>query len=106
MSSGVDWDWVTQTLFGNRFGVKRLAPGIAHKPLGQIPQDTRNWVFGHDATTLGGSSGSPVLAWRDKGCDAFGVHFAGATVDKNLAHALAQCVEPLKKLGVPIRAVV
>lgn len=103
MSNGIDWDWVTQTLFGNRFGVKRLAPGIAHKPLGQISEDKRKWVFGHDATTLGGSSGSPVLAWRDKGFDAFGIHFAGATVEKNLAHAFAQSVEPLKKLGVPIR---
>jgi serine protease len=103
VSQGVDWDWVTQTLFGNRFGVKRLAPGTTHKPLGLIPEDGKNWVFGHDATTLGGSSGSPVLAWRDTGFDAFGIHFAGATVDKNLAHAVAQCVAPLKKLGVPVQ---
>jgi V8-like Glu-specific endopeptidase len=99
---GVDWDWVTQTLFGNRFGLKRLAPGVAHKPLGQVPDDARPWVFGHDATTLGGSSGSPVLAWRDAGFGGFGLHFAGATVDKNCAHAIAQCRQELEKIGVPV----
>jgi V8-like Glu-specific endopeptidase len=100
---GVDWDWVTQTLFGNRFGVKRIAPGIAHRPLGEIAGDTRKWVFGHDATTLGGSSGSPVLAWRDASFGGFGLHFAGATVDTNCAHAIAQCREQLQKLGVPVK---
>lgn len=100
---GVDWDWVTRTLFGNRFGVKRLAPGLTHKPLGQITGDAHQWVFGHDATTLGGSSGSPVLAWRDTGFSGFGLHFAGATIDKNLAHALAQCRDTLTTLGVPVR---
>jgi V8-like Glu-specific endopeptidase len=100
---GVNWDWVTQTLFGNRFGVKRIAPGIAHKPLGDIAGDERQWIFGHDATTLGGSSGSPVLAWRDAGFNGFGLHFAGATQDRNFAHALAQCREQLQALGVPVK---
>ncbi|MGH4020075.1 MAG: hypothetical protein ACRDT0_12745 [Pseudonocardiaceae bacterium] len=34
------------------YGVKRLAPGIAHRPLGSLPGDGRGWVFGarpHDA---------------------------------------------------------
>lgn len=100
---GVDWDWVTQTLFGNRFGVKRLAPGIAHRPLGQIGGDEKAWVFGHDATTLGGSSGSPVLAWRDANFGGFGLHFAGATVETNCAHAVAQCREHLEAMGVPVQ---
>jgi hypothetical protein len=62
---GVDWAWVTRTLFGNVYGVKRLAPGMTHRPLGSLPGDKRRWVFGHDATTLGGNSGSPALAWTD-----------------------------------------
>jgi hypothetical protein len=100
---GVDWNWITQTLFGNRFGVKRLAPGNTNRPLGAIPDDTKGWAFGHDATTLGGSSGSPVLAWRDRGFPAFGLHFAGTTESTNCAHAIAKCRDELLKMGVPIR---
>ena len=36
---GVDWAWVTRTLFGNVYGVKRLAPGMTHRPLGSLPGD-------------------------------------------------------------------
>lgn len=99
---GLDWTWVNATLFGGRFGVKRLAPGTAHRPLGTLTGDPRGWVFGHDATTLGGSSGSPVIAWLDAGTSAFGLHFAGASVDTNCAHAIAQCRAQLETLGVPI----
>ena len=49
---GVDWAWVTRTLFGNVYGVKRLAPGMTHRPLGSLPGDKRRWVFGHDAPRL------------------------------------------------------
>jgi V8-like Glu-specific endopeptidase len=98
----VDWDWVTGTLFGNRFGLKRLSPGIACRPIGSITGDSRPWVFGHDATTLGGNSGSPVLAWRDADFAGFGLHFGGRTVDTNVAHAIGQCKEPLRKIGVPV----
>jgi serine protease len=102
-AGGVDWDWINATLFGNRYGVKRIAPGIAHRPLGTITADTRNWVFGHDATTLGGSSGSPVLAWRDADFAGFGIHFGGTTIKENLAHAMGQCRDRLVQLGIPIK---
>ena len=96
---GVDWAWVTRTLFGNVYGVKRLAPGMTHRPLGSFPDDKRRWVFGHDATTLGGSSGSPALAWTDS---AFGLHFAGRSIDTNFAHAVSAITTELRALGVPI----
>jgi hypothetical protein len=99
---GVNWNWVTSTLFGNRFGVKRLAPGIVHRPLGSVPEDHRHWVFGHDATTLGGNSGSPLVSWLDPQPGSFGLHFGGMNVDTNLAHAVAACGEHLRALGVPI----
>jgi Trypsin-like peptidase domain len=100
---GVDWTWVNTTLFGNRYGVKRLAPGTAHRPLGSFDDDTRHWVFGHDPTTLGGNSGSPVLNWLDPEPGGFGLHFAGASVDTNIAHAIVACAEQLRRLGVPVR---
>jgi hypothetical protein len=96
---GVDWAWVTRTLFGNVYGVKRLAPGMTHRPLGSLPRDRRRWVFGHDATTLGGNSGSPALAWTDS---AFGLHFAGRSIDTNYAHAVSAITTELRALGVPI----
>jgi V8-like Glu-specific endopeptidase len=96
---GVDWAWVTRTLFGNVYGVKRLAPGTTHRPLGSLTGDQRGWVFGHDATTLGGNSGSPALAWSDS---SFGLHFAGRSVDTNHAHAFSAIAAELSALGVPI----
>ncbi len=102
IEEGVDWAWVNTTLFGGRYGVKRLAPGVVHHPLGSFDNDKKGWVFGHDATTLGGSSGSPLLAWRDD-ASAFGLHFAGASVDTNTAHAIARCRETLLELGVPVQ---
>jgi hypothetical protein len=96
---GVDWAWVTRTLFGNVYGVKRLAPGMTHRPLGSLPGDRRGWVFGHDATTLGGNSGSPALAWT---AGAFGLHFAGRSIDTNCAHAVSAITTELRALGVPI----
>jgi trypsin-like peptidase len=96
---GVDWAWVTRTLFGNVYGVKRLAPGMTHRPVGSLPRDKRRWVFGHDATTLGGNSGSPALAWTGS---AFGLHFAGRSIDTNCAHAVSAITTELRALGVPI----
>jgi hypothetical protein len=98
---GVDWGWVNATLFGGRYGLKRIAPGTVHRQLGFSDSDPKGWIFGHDATTLGGCSGSALVAWVDGG-GAFGIHFAGTTVDTNFAHAFAKCVEALKRLGVPV----
>src|SRR5262249_30010924 len=99
---GVDWTWINATLFGNRYGVKRLAPGTTHRPLGSLRGDRKPCVFGHDATTLGGSSGSPIFAWLDDAPAAFGLHFAGATVDTNYAHAFAATADGLRAIGVPV----
>jgi serine protease len=98
---GVDWGWVNATLFGRRYGLKRIAPGVVQNRLGFHPQDTQRWIFGHDATTLGGSSGSPIIAWLDGG-GSFGIHFAGTSIETNFAHAAVKCVAALKKLGVPV----
>jgi hypothetical protein len=99
---GIDWTWVNATIFGNRYGVKRLAPGVVHQPLEAFAADPRRWVFGHDATTLGGSSGSPVLSWLDEAPGGFGLHFAGASADTNVSHAVASCVDELHRIGVPV----
>jgi hypothetical protein len=102
VNDGVNWRRIYRALFGNLYGVKRFAPGIVHKPLGTLIGDTRSWVFGHDATTLGGSSGSPVVGFVDGKMAAFGLHFAGASEVTNSAHALSAAAEELRAIGVPL----
>lgn len=103
VSEEVDWSWINTTLFGNRYGVKRLAPGVTHLPLGTVQEDPRRWVFGYDATTVGGSSGSPLLTWLDEVPTAFGWHFAGSSTVTNVAHAVAAAADQLRSMGVPVR---
>ncbi len=67
---------VAQRLFGGVYGVKRCSPG-------RIGDAAEGWTFTHDATTLGGSSGSVVLDLESGG--AVGVHFAGALERTNYA---------------------
>ncbi|MEX0306440.1 MAG: hypothetical protein AB3N12_03540 [Ruegeria sp.] len=101
-NSTVDWDFVLGTLFGNRFGVKRLAPGLFSEALGANPGDTGKRAIGHDATTFGGNSGSPVFAWLDGQTPVFALHFAGRTEDNNYALSFAKEAVPLKDVGVPL----
>jgi endonuclease G, mitochondrial len=68
---------IARRLFGGIYGVKRFSPGkIAAASAGA-------WTFSHDATTLGGSSGSVVIDLETGG--AVGVHFAGALERTNYA---------------------
>lgn len=98
----VDWNFVTNALFGNLFGFKRLAPGKFRRSLGFDEHDTLRSVFGHDSTTFGGSSGTIVLAWTEQRMPGFGVHFAGVTSDTNSAIAVARIADVLRKVEVPI----
>jgi len=76
-----------------QFSVKYLSPGVLTALPGAIIQDPRKWVFSHDATTLGGNSGSCVLQYGPQ-LAVIGIHFAGTFDRANYAHAL-QVVEPL-----------
>jgi hypothetical protein len=97
----IDWGWVNATLFGNRFGLKRISPGLVDAGLGKVSGDPRRWIFGHDATSLGGSSGASVIAWKNGG-EMFGLHFAGATLRSNYAHAIGPIADRLSRMGVPL----
>ncbi len=67
-------------IFGLNYRRKYFSPGLA--------QATRSWVFDHDATTLGGNSGSVVGALSGD-LPAVGLHFAGDWLRANHAHDLA-----------------
>jgi serine protease len=74
-------------IFNVKYGRKYLSPGIVDTPTGVVG-DTRAWVFTHDATTLGGNSGSAVLRIMDP-FGVCGLHFGGSTLTANYAHGLA-----------------
>jgi hypothetical protein len=101
---GVNWTRVYQVLFGNRYGVKRLAPGTVEIPVGSLPGDAQEWIFGHNATTLGGSSGSPVIGVIDGMLTAYGLHFSGKSEVVNRAHAFSKSADRLRTIGVPLPA--
>jgi serine protease len=92
----VDWGFVITTLFGDRFGFKRLAPGRFTQALATDVRDTREIVFGHDASTFGGASGSLLFAHVGEG------HFAGVTKRANHAISAAAAAQALRAIGVPM----
>ncbi|TIV60816.1 S8/S53 family peptidase [Mesorhizobium sp.] len=98
---GIDWGWVVGQLFGGRFGVKRLAPGEFYRGLGSHPQDAETrFAFGHDATTMKGSSGSFAFSLTEAESPAFGLHFAGYDNDSNFALTTAALLQGFEGRGV------
>ncbi|WP_139166028.1 trypsin-like serine peptidase [Paracoccus tibetensis] len=73
-------------LIGDRFGVKRLSPGRIDFAPGRFPGDAHAHAITHDATTLGGSSGSGIMAVTPEGPVMSGLHFAGYFGTRNYAH--------------------
>ncbi len=74
-------------IFSLSYGRKYLSPGrVEHATA--VEGDARHWVFTHDATTLGGNSGSCVVRFVDV-LGAAGLHFGGQTLTANYAHSLA-----------------
>jgi serine protease len=82
-------------LFGLAYSVKYLSPGEIDFPAGKLDGDARAWVFAHDATTLGGNSGSWAI-WLGEPFGVVGLHFGGGTLRANYAHGLAA----VRKSGV------
>lgn len=76
---------VLLALIGDKFGVKRLSPGTVKTAPGFLSEDSETkHVFTHDATTLGGSSGSGIMSLGPASMS--GLHFAGAFKTNNYAH--------------------
>ena len=75
-------------IFDTKYGYKYLAPGIITAASGSDPTDEQKWVFNHDATTLGGNSGSCVVSLDDE-VAVIGLHFAGWWRRANHAHRLS-----------------
>lgn len=82
-------------IFNMTYGVKRISPGEIMVVAGGVPDGGRRWVFTHDATTLGGASGSCVIRLSGGEARVIGLHFGGAWLKHNFAHLTARLKEPL-----------
>lgn len=67
-------------IFGLEYRRKYFSPGL-------VMAHAHQWVFDHDATTLGGNSGS-LVGTLSGGVAAVGLHFAGDWLRANHAHDL------------------
>ena len=79
-----------EKLFHTTWGLKRLAPGEVMSSGHNVPA----WTVAHDATTLGGNSGSVVLiAGRER--VAAGLHYGGTRGDprENWGHVFARVLD-------------
>ncbi len=85
-------------VIGDVFGVKRWSPGVIVVGPGALPADVHRRVMTHDATTLAGNSGSPVLDLSDFPDRAAGLHYAGFFRKENYAHP---CGRIREQLAVP-----
>jgi serine protease len=77
-----------RAIYGGKYGVKYFSPGVVSTLLGEVEGDGKGWVFNHDATTLGGNSGSAAFD-LDEAISVVGLHFAGDWLRANHAHAVA-----------------
>ncbi len=76
-------------IFNFQYGRKYISPGMIEVTPGTLDGDPKGWVFAHDATTLGGNSGSAVLGLGAQP-NVIGLHFGGAPLTANYAHTLAK----------------
>jgi endonuclease G, mitochondrial len=79
-------------IFGDVFGVKRYAPGQVL----DVPDN--KWFFLHDASTLGGNSGS-LIQDMESGC-AIGIHFSGLLLEANYAVKGSEILNIASKLNI------
>jgi len=89
LNGGVDVEVAKRLneLFGLDYSHKYIAPGEIDLSTGGLVGDTSAWTFSHDATTLGGNSGSCVFGLADP-LGVVGLHFGGGWRRANYAHAV------------------
>ncbi len=91
---------ILEQLLGNSFGVKRFSPGLAELAPGTMPNDIHKRVLSHDASTLEGNSGGPVLDLTTMPDRAIGLHFGGGVRKRNFALSVPDIRQHLTLPGV------
>jgi hypothetical protein len=89
-------------LFAGVKSFKRLAPGRITGAAGDLADDPRAWILTHDASTLGGNSGSALADYDQDGRTLLGLHFAGQHARQNWAHALERITQELAPFLPPL----
>jgi endonuclease G len=79
--------------FGDVFDVKRFAPG-------QVMEGSDGFAFRHDASTLGGNSGSAVINLASG--KVVGLHFGGKFLQANFAVRVSKIKEILQARSVQV----
>src|SRR5262249_32635808 len=91
---GAEAPSLLELLFKSTYGCKRLAPGLVTTVAESLAASPHAWALGHDATTLGGNSGSVVLVvGRER--IAAGLHYGGRRSDprENWCHVLGRTLD-------------
>lgn len=81
-------------LFGMDYGVSYLSPGLVDVDVDAFDLCPRPISFSHDATSLGGSSGSCLLSC-DSDLDVIGLHYGGDWLRANFAHDVSRVSKTL-----------
>jgi endonuclease G, mitochondrial len=89
-----------EQLFQTTFGHKRMAPGILMQPVSNVA----NWTLAHDATTLGGNSGSMIMTFGPQG-SAVGLHYGGRLTEprENWGHILGNVLDAKDTTNTTLR---
>ncbi|HEY2893975.1 MAG TPA: DNA/RNA non-specific endonuclease [Pirellulales bacterium] len=87
-----------EQLFRRTYGFKRLAPGVLTNARAAVSP----WTLAHDATTLGGNSGSIVVVIGSEGVAA-GLHYGGNLDEprENYGHMLARVLDERERRDSP-----
>jgi V8-like Glu-specific endopeptidase len=80
--------------------VKRLSPGLLEFAPGKLAGDVHKRVISHDASTLEGNSGGPVLDLTTTQNPAIGLHFGGGARKRNFALSVPAIKQHLTLPGV------
>lgn len=83
-----------ERLFKSTYGRKRIAPGHVMTRASTLAKSPKGWSIAHDATTLGGNSGSAILV-IGRTDRAAGLHFGGRHQPprENWAHVLGRLLD-------------
>ncbi|HAN90646.1 MAG TPA: hypothetical protein DCQ33_01015 [Nitrospira sp.] len=90
---------VMKNVFDARFGYKRCASGQVIATPG-FPTDNQRWTIQHDASTLSGNSGSPVVGLIDGDMQVSALHFSGLPRQANFAHVFETLTAALRPYGL------
>ncbi len=97
---------IIDLIFGADFGVKRWSPGYLEMGPGNLRGDrTNKRIMTHDASTLPGNSGAPILDLTNIADRVVGLHYGGYFQDSNYAHGGPNFMKTLRDaVAAPIES--